>query len=193
MGNEITMKLASSINEFYTILESKGFKVVDKFLLDDTYFIPKDIDIYKVTPREVLKQYILIRNITQYMPPNEYKVLKMTYKSKNIASNGEIISQKNIDCNIDNVEEGKAFLKAIGYKEIMNIKENNLVYGKDGLKIAVKDIQNGDKLIEVETDENNEELNTIQKLKHKLNELQLPLDMSDYFVKKAEIELQKLL
>lgn len=192
MGNEITMKLTSSINEFYTILESKGFKVVDKFLLDDTYFIPKDIDICKVTPREALQHYILIRDITQYMP-NEYKVLKMTYKRKNIASNGEIISQKNIDCNIDNVEEGKEFLKAIGYKEIMNIKENNLVYGKDGLKIAIKDIQNGDKLIEVETDENNEELNTIQKLKDKLNELQLPLDMSDYFVKKAEIELQKLL
>lgn len=192
MGNEITMKLTSSINDFYKILESKGFKVVDKFLLDDTYFIPKDIDIYKVTPRETLQHYILIRDITQYMP-NEYKVLKMTYKSKNITSNGEIISQKNIDCNIDNVEEGKEFLKAIGYKEIMNIKENNLVYGKDGLKIAVKDIQNGDKLIEVETDEKNEELNTIQKLKDKLNELQLPLDMSDYFVKKAEIELQKLL
>lgn len=192
MGNEITMKLNSSINDFYNILENKGFKVVDKFFLDDTYFIPKDMDIRKVTPREVLKQYILTRNITQYMP-NEYKVLKMTYKSKNIASNGEIISQENTSCNICNIEEAKDFLKAIGYKEIMNIKENNLVYGKDGLKIAVKDIQNGDKLIEVETDENNEELNTIQKLKDKLNELQLPLDMSDYFVKKAEIELQKLL
>ena len=192
MGNEITMKLNSSINDFYKILESKGFEVVDKFLLDDTYFIPKDIDIYKVTPREALQHYILIRDITQYMP-NEYKVLKMTYKSKNIASNGEIISQESTSCNIYNIEEAKDFLKAIGYKEIMNIKENNIVYGKDGLKIAVKDIQNGDNLIEVETDENNEELNTIQKLKDKLNELQLPLDMSDYFVKKSEIELKKLL
>ena len=179
MGNEITMKLNSSINDFYNILENKGFKVVDKFFLDDTYFIPKDKDIRKVTPREVLKQYIITRNITQYMP-NEYKVLKMTYKSKNIASNGEIISQENTSCNINSIEEGKRFLNAIGYKEIMNIKENNLVYGKDGLKIAVKDIQNGDNLIEVETDEKNEELNTIQKLKDKLNELQLPLDMSDY-------------
>lgn len=192
MNNEITLKITSDLKDFYNILENKGFKIVDRFSLDDIYFIPKDTDINKLSPRQILDHYILIRNITQYMP-NEYKVIKMTYKEKNIADTGEIIDQKNIDCEIKNIQDGKNILNAIGYKKIMNIKENDIVYGKDGFEIAVKDILNGENLIEIETVKNNIELDTIEKLKAKLNELQLPIDTNDYFVKKAEIELKKVL
>ena len=198
MSNEITVKLKCSIKEFCNIIESKGFEIVDRFLLDDTYFIPKDIDIHKLTSprqgnehREILKHSILIRDITQYMS-DKHKVFKMTYKKKNIASNGDIISQQNIDCDISNINDGKKFLNAIGYKEIMNIKENNIVYGKEGLNIALKDIEDGEKLIEIETVETNEDLNTVEKLKEKLNELQLPLDTKDYFIKKAEMKLKQI-
>lgn len=192
MNNEITLKITSDLKDFYNILENKGFKIVDRFSLDDIYFIPKDTDINKLNPRQILDHYILIRNITQYMP-NEYKVIKMTYKEKNIADTGEIIDQKNIDCEIKNIQDGENILNAIGYKKIMNIKENDTVYGKDGFEIAVKDILNGENLIEIETVKNNIELDTIEKLKAKLNELQLPIDTNDYFVKKAEIELKKVL
>lgn len=192
MNNEITLKITSDLKDFYNILENKGFKIVDRFSLDDIYFIPKDTDINKLNPRQILDHYILIRNITQYMP-NEYKVIKMTYKEKNIADTGEIIDQKNIDCEIKNIQDGENILNAIGYKKIMNIKENDIVYGKDGFEIAVKDILNGENLIEIETVKNNIELDTIEKLKAKLNELQLPIDTNDYFVKKAEIELKKVL
>ena len=192
MNNEITLKITSDLKDFYNILENKGFKIVDRFSLDDIYFIPKDTDINKLSPRQILDNYILIRNITQYMP-NEYKVIKMTYKEKNIADTGEIIDQKNIDCEIKNIQDGENILNAIGYKKIMNIKENDIVYGKDGFEIAVKDILNGENLIEIETVKNNIELDTIEKLKVKLNELQLPIDTNDYFVKKAEIELKKVL
>lgn len=192
MNNEITLKITSDLKDFYNILENKGFKIVDRFSLDDIYFIPKDTDINKLNPRQILDHYILIRNITQYMP-NEYKVIKMTYKEKNIADTGEIIDQKNIDCEIKNIQDGENILNAIGYKKIMNIKENDIVYGKDGFEIAVKDILNGENLIEIETVKNNIELDTIEKLKVKLNELQLPIDTNDYFVKKAEIELKKVL
>ena len=167
MSNEITVKLKCSIKEFCNIIESKGFEIVDRFLLDDTYFIPKDIDIHKLTSREILKHSILIRDITQYM------------------------SDKH-NCDISNINDGKKFLNAIGYKEIMNIKENNIVYGKEGLNIALKDIEDGEKLIEIETVETNEDLNTVEKLKEKLNELQLPLDTKDYFIKKAEMKLKQI-
>lgn len=154
MSNEITVKLKCSIKEFCNIIESKGFEIVDRFLLDDTYFIPKDIDIHKLTPREILKHSILIRDITQYMS-DKHKVFKMTYKK-------------------------------------MNIKENNIVYGKEGLNIALKDIEDGEKLIEIETVETNEDLNTVEKLKEKLNELKLPLDTKDYFIKKAEMKVKQI-
>ena len=74
----------------------------------------------------------------------------------------------------------------------MNIYEEDIVYEKDGFQLAIKDIKNGEKLIEVETEES-EELNTIDKLIKKINEINIPIYTDNYFVKKAEIELDKIL
>ena len=73
------------------------------------------------------------------------------------------------------------------------LKEKAIVYEKDGLKLAIKEIENGDNLIEIETEKDNPELNSIDKLKEKISELQIPVDTNDYFIKKAEIELKKFL
>ena len=75
----------------------------------------------------------------------------------------------------------------------MNIVENDIVYGKDDFEIAIKDIQDGDNLIEVETVANNKEINTIEKLKKQIIDIQIPIDTTNFFVKKAEIELDKLM
>lgn len=75
----------------------------------------------------------------------------------------------------------------------MNIIENDIVYGKDNIEIAIKDIGNGDNLIEIETVSNNPKIDTIEKLKKEIINLQLPLDTTNYFVKKAEIELDKII
>ena len=76
-------------------------------------------------------------------------------------------------------------LQSIGYKKIMNIKEDDIVYEKDGFELAIKDIKNGEKLIEIET-EDNEELNTIDKLISKIDKIDIPIYKDSYFVKKAE-------
>lgn len=196
MDNEITVRINCSLQEMYKILESKGFSIVDKFNLDDTYYIKNDIDLKKQPIREILKKYILIRNITQFTPNdfiNSYNFSLLTFKNKDIASDGTIISQYKKDYQIQNAQQGKEFLEAIGYKELITIKEKDIVYAKEGLGLAIKDIENGDNLIEVETNEKVEELNTIEKLKAKINELQIPIDTNDYFLKKAEIELKKIL
>ena len=148
MNNEITVKLNCSIDEICKILESKKFKVSNKFILDDTYFIPEKIELKDKNYRDILKKAIILRRIILFNP--ECTIVKLTKK----------------------------------FKDIDNQKEN--------LKILVKDVENSDKLIEVET-QNNIELNTIDKIKQKIEELNLPIDTKDYFVKKAEIELSKIL
>lgn len=75
----------------------------------------------------------------------------------------------------------------------MNIIENDIVYGKDNFEIAIKDIENGDNLIEIETISNNSNIDTIEKLKTQIINLQIPVDISNFFVKKAEIELDKII
>lgn len=191
MNNEITVKVKCELNELYKILEEKGFEINDKFSLNDTYLIPEKLEIKGMSTREILSHAVIIRNIIQEMP---YKVInKITFKKKEFDSKGNILNQSATSCEIKDVEEAKKLFQAIGYKEIMNIKENDLVYGKDGFDLAIKDIQNGEKLIEIETVEDNEELDTIDKLKEKVNSIEIPIYTDNYFVKKAEIELNKIL
>lgn len=196
MSNEITVRITCSLQEIYNILKSKGFSIVDKYNLEDTYYILNNIDIMEQPIREILKKYVLIRNITQFVPDDfidSYNLFTMTFKNKKIALDGTIISQDKKDCQIQNMEQGKAFIESLGYKEIMTIKENSIVYGKGKLKLAIKDVVNGDNLIEIETIEDDAELDTTDKLKATINELQIPIDTNDYFVKKAEIELKKII
>jgi len=196
MSNEITLRLKCTITELCDILERNGFLLVDKYDLEDFFYIDKNIDINEHTPREILTKYILIRNITQFVPNDfidNYNEVILTFKEKNIAEDGTIINQKKENCKINEIKEGKDFLKAIGYRELMTIKEKSMEYEKNGLQITVKDVENGDKLIEIETVIGNTELDTIDKLKQKINELELPIYTDDYFVKKAEIELEKVL
>lgn len=74
----------------------------------------------------------------------------------------------------------------------MNIKEDDVTYSKDGFELAIKDIKNGDILIEIET-ESNTEWDTIEKIKARISEINLPIEQEKYFIKKAEVELDKIL
>lgn len=189
-SNEITVKIKCELDEFYKIIEEKGFKVVNKFSMDDTYFIPEELNLDKMKTREILSKTVLVRDIRGKMSNRITKMI--TFKIKNIDESGNIISQESVNCDILEIEDAKKLLKAIGYKEIMNIKEDGVVYEKDGFELAIKDIKDGDNLIEIETEENND-LDTIEKLIQKVNEIQIPIYTDNYFVKKAEIELEKVL
>lgn len=187
-SNEITVKIKCEINEFYKIVEEKGFKIDHKFSMDDTYFIPETLNLDKMTTREILSKAVLVREIIGKTSGKISK--KITVKIKNFDEYGNILSQKSVNCDIASIEDAKSLLNAMGYKEIMNIKENDIVYGKDGFDMAVKDIENGDNLLEIET---NERFDTVDKLIQKINEIQIPIYTDNFFVKKAEIELDKVL
>jgi predicted adenylyl cyclase CyaB len=189
-NNEITLKIKCELNEFYEIMKKKGFKVIDKFRLDDTYFIPKDLKLNKTNIRYILSKAVLVRDITDEMTKERPKLI--TFKIKNFDESGKILNQESVNCKIYDIEDAKKLLKAIGYKEIMNIIEDDVVYEKEGFEIAVKDIKNGDKLIEIETSDN-DELDTIEKLIKKVNKLEIPIYTDNYFVKKAEVELEKII
>ena len=189
-SNEITLKIKCELNEFYKIIEEKGFKIIDEFSMDDTYFVPKEVDLDKTDIRDTLSKALLVRDIIGKMSNKRTKLI--TFKIKNFDEAGNILNQESINCNILEIEDAKKLLKVIGYKEIMNIKENDVVYEKDGFQIAVKNIKDGDNLIEIETEEN-DEIDTIEKLIQKVNKMGIPVYTDDYFVKKAEIELEKIL
>lgn len=131
---------------------------------------------------------IIIRDIFS----NNLYHKKITYKIKEIADNGDILNQKSINCDVYDVEQAKLLLEAIGYHQIMNIKEDDAIYTKENFELAIKDIKNGELLIEIET-EPNSNFDTIDKLKDIIKNLEIPIEANQFFVKKAEIELNKIL
>ena len=189
-SNEITVKIKGSIDDLYRILEDRNYKIIDKFNMDDYYFIPECLEIEKMSTREILTKAILVRNIYDEINKKYAKII--TFKIKKFDNKGNILKQEAIDCNIFNTEDAKKLLKAIGYREIMNIKEKDIVYEKDGVPLAIKDISNGDNLIEIETLDR-DGFRTIEELKEKIISLDIPIETNNYFVKKAEIELDKVL
>ena len=186
--NEITVKVICSKDELLKCLISKGFKSGRTFSLDDYYFVPRALDIKSMSTREIIAKAVIIRYVV-----NDGKVSqKVTFKIKDIADNGDIISQRAINCNVYKIDEAKKLFEALGYYEIMNIKENDIVYSKDGFELAIKFIENSNILIEIET-EPNTEWDTIEKIKNILSQINLPIEKDKYFIKKAEDELNKIL
>lgn len=156
--------------------------------MDDYYFVPNNLDINKLPAREVLSKAIIIR----YIIDDGKIIQKITFKRKNIDEEGNILSQDSINCDILNIEDAKRLFKSIGYSEIMNIKENDIRYYKDDFELTLKFVKNGDLLIEIETEENTE-WNTIDKIKKIIELIDLPIEKDNYFVKKAENELNKIM
>lgn len=185
-GNEITVRVICSDEDLLKQLKNKGFKEGTKFTLDDYYFVSKDEDISKLSPREILAKAIIIRHIVY-----SDKVLQtITFKIKDINEAGEIVNQKAINCNVLSVEEAKKLFEAIGYYEIMNIKENDIIYYQNDFELAIKFVKNSNTLIEIET---NSKYDTVDKLINKIKDLKLPIEENNFFVKKAEEELIKIL
>lgn len=184
--NEITIKVTCSNDELIKHLTNKGFIEGRKFTLDDYYLIPKDVDIEKLTTREILAKAVIIRYIV-----DDGKIIhKITFKKKNINEKGEILSQKATNCDILDFRAGINLFSELGYYEIMNIKESDVIYYKDNIELALKFIENSNTLIEIETNGN---FDTIDKLKRLVNEIEIPIEKDTYFVKKAEDELNKIL
>ena len=184
--NEITIRILCSKEELIKHLEEKGLKKGRKFRLNDHYLIPKKLKIEELTVREILSKAVIIRNID-----NDGKsVNKITFKNKNINEKGEIVSQTATSCEVLDYTEGIRLFEELGYYEIMNIIEDDIIYYNDKIELAIKDVYNGDLFIETETNKN---IQTIEELKKMIESLEIPFEKDNYFVKKAEETLDKIL
>ena len=187
-NNEITVRAKYKFQQLDEELKKRGFNEINKYSFSDIFLVPNETDIKNEPVREILKRAILLREAIGITSNKNSK--KITFKQKNINDNGEILSQSSAKCSIDSIEDAQNLFKAIGYKKIMKIDEIHSSYHKDNFKIIVKEnINTGNVLIEAET---NEYYKNIEELKIKISEIANLVDTTDFFVKKAEQELQKI-
>jgi len=189
-SNEITLKIKGSVEDFESFLKERGFKITETFYLDDIFMVNKDLDLSKLSSREILSKALLIREVGTEKAVRDKCI---TYKKKELDENGNILSQSSINLKIDSIDTAEKLLTAIDYKRLMHARENDKVYSREGsVGILVKDIVGEDPLIEIETTDD-EEFDSVEKLVNWIKKEGLPVYLDNFFVKKAEIILDKLL
>ena len=191
VNNEITLRIKGDMEQFKQSLKEKGYEEKGHFILYDTFMMPEKLEIDKMETREILAKAIIIRKVED-ITKNEVRQ-DIVYKIKKFNEQGEILEQKSIRLKILNCEDAEKFMEAIGYTKLMNIIEKDYVYEKKGFSLATKEVIGGDNMIEVETELRDARYDTVRKLQDKLKQERLPLDFTDCFVKKAEVELNKIL
>ena len=177
--NEITVIVTDTKEQALHKLLNQGYQIIEQFLIEDSYYLPKDY-VAKDT-LDVLNHCILIRKFG-----NRYK---LTYKHKECDDKGIILNQQNYDVQITNPEDAKAFLTALNYENILVLHDDIIIMKKDNLGIVLQDVNEGEYFM-LEMEENEYYLG-IDTLITNLNETGIHYDSSDYYVKKAQLLLEK--
>ena len=186
--NEITVLVTSTFEELHNKLINYGFTVKDKYIAKDAYVINKDIDITKLSTLEILKHCVIVRELTGIK-----KVL--LYKHKEYDENGNIIFNAKIECPIEDTLKAIEFMKAINYEILIEINDKCTEYVNNEIELIVQDVNNEYLFFEAEDKlrYTNKKFNSIDEIIETINKYDLPFRKDNYFVKKAEIILNKKL
>lgn len=183
--NEITVQVTCNYEELHNLLIKQGFKIIEKYTIIDEYLISKDYDLKNKNYLDILKECVIVRYI-------ENEVKELLYKYKEYNNNGDILKQAKVSCKVNDIKEASNFMKTIGYKELIHIQNNSVVYTNDKIELAVQLVN--DKYIFIELEDKSEYLNktysSIEEMKEEINLYNLPIVKDKYFAKKAAIILE---
>lgn len=186
METEITVLVKSDYEVLKRELEKNEFQIKEKYELKDVYMIDKDIDLSKLSKLEILKKCILVRDIVNIKK-------ELLYKYKKYDVNGDILEHGKVECPVIDIEKAIGFMESINYKKLFNIYDRCIVYANKETELVVQLVN--DKYIFIEMESECEHIkrkyNSVEELKNDINRYNLPIDNSNYFVKKAELILSE--
>lgn len=182
---EITVETKLSREELDSILKSKGFKIVKEYSVIDEYMAQKG-QVSLDNALETLSKSVLVREI---ISDENQKLLMYKYKKYN--DKKEIVKQGSIKCPIESIEKAKELLNALDYSKLFSINDHVTVYTNKESELHVQEVNNKHLYIEVEMTCNSidKKYINIDDMIKDLEKYNIPYDKSNYFVKKAEIEL----
>lgn len=184
--NEITVQVTCNYEELHSLLIKQGFKIIEKYKVIDEYLISKDYDLKNKNSLAILKECVIVRYI-------ENTLKELLYKYKEYNNNGDILKQAKVSCKVNDIKEASNFMKTIGYKELIHIQNNSVVYTNDKIEFAVQLVN--DKYIFIELEERSEHVKTIfsnvEDMKKVIDSLNIPMVKNNYFAKKAVIVLEE--
>lgn len=191
---EVTTKVKQTLKEVDNILTKQGFFLIRKSRIEDKYMTQNYNELTKNNILEMLKKCVLIR----YLCVNgEQTFKKLTYKNK-VYADSVVVSEEKINVNIEDIDKAEKLFNALGFKNLVDVNYDVIVYQKGQLELAFQDVEGLGLLLEYENLNDFDGYTTEEIISEKekmLNEIRsYNLDITnDYDVKKAfELIVNKL-
>lgn len=183
LENEITVEVLTSKENTIKAISNNGFKFKKEYDINDIYLVKKEFENCKIL-NELLNNCILIRDISEEL--NTRKLI--TYKQKQIDTNGDILNQINANVEINNIDDAYNMLKLIGYIDLMKISDHIMIYQRNnGDELALQFVN--DKIyieIEEKCEHTGKKYESLDYMKSIITDLNLPIKGENYYAKKAE-------
>lgn len=188
METEITVLVITSYEKLKEELLNKGFELKEEYEVNDDYLIDSRLNLSSMSNLDILKNCILVRDVVGIEKG-------LLYKYKEYDDNGDIIKQGKVKCPVIDTKKAIDFMMSINYKRLFSIYDKCIVFANDRTQLVVQLVN--DKYIFIEMESNGEfidrEYTNIEEMKEDLLSYNLPIDNSNFFIKKAEIMLNKVL
>ena len=144
---EITVRLTESYEDAIKKIESLGYKFKEECYIHDIYMTSKLNELSINNIQYVLKNSVLLRNIKT----DEKDIKKITYKNKEFDTNGDVISEKKINVDIQDIENAQKLFEALNFSKLIDVKYKVVAYKKDGVDFAFQLVENLGTMIEYES------------------------------------------
>lgn len=164
---EITTRVNNSLEEIDEILTKQGFKLIRKSRIEDNYKTNLYDKLTKENIIEILSKSVLIRYLNVN---NEQEFKKLTYKNK-VYDGDMVISEEKINLNIDDVNKADKLLEAVGFKTIVNVNYDAIVYSNDTVELCFQNVEGLGILLEYENEADFDGYTNEEILKEKYNML----------------------
>ena len=182
---EITVRVNNSLKEVDNILIKQGFNIIRKSRIEDKYLTNSNMILTERNILKILSKSVLIR----YVKTNDKEYKNITYKKKEY-NKKQVLSEIKYSVNIDDINKAYDLFIELGYKKIVEVKYDAIVYSNGETELAFQNVENLGLLLEVENEkdfQNTSDKDIIKEKKKMVKELsKYKLNISkDYDIKKA--------
>lgn len=191
---EVTVKVNNSLEQVDSILTKQGFKPIRNSRIEDKYMTNQYKKLTKDNILEILKNCVLVR----FLNVNNKEIFKLiTYKEK-VYNGSIVISEEKTNVIIDSTEKAKELFEKLGFKKIVEVNYDVIVYEKNGVELAFQNVENLGLLLEYESSKDYTKFSDEdiicekKKMLNKIKKLNINIG-NDYDIKKAyELILKEL-
>lgn len=186
---EITVEVFEDIKTVTSKLKSMGFKMIEKYKINDYYFSKYSTkQLKQFDYASLIKNSFLVRDIVDNNP----KVL-LTYKDKTLDDLGNVISEQKVVTKVSDLHNTLKILELAGLNCYTELFQTMWVFKRDNIEFILQEAKNLGNYIEYEETEELKNLTEQQKIDLMLKTLKsLGLNLgADYSVKKVYLKFLK--